>query len=262
MRSEEETPPIHRYSEAELADLGQFEIRGEPSEDWHARFLKRLKLQKATNEFLTREGALATISDSRRANGVLQVSGGGSYEVGGNVGVPAVVLARESYDSLKRLLDAGKAVEIELDITARFHDEDKNLYDTLAEIPGSGPHPEVVMAGAHLDSWHSGTGATDNAVGCAVVMEAVRILKALDVKPRRTLRVGLWTGEEEGLLGSIAYVKKHFASRPETTDPQEKELPEDLRKETWPITPLPEHAKLSAYFNVDNGGGRLRGIYK
>lgn len=259
--SEEETPPIHRYSESELADLGKFEIRGEPGEDWHERFLKRLALQKATNEFLTQEGALATVSTSSRANGLLQVSGGGSYEPGANVGVPAVVLARESFDSLKRLLDAGKAVELELDVTSRFHDEDKNLYDTLAEIPGSEREPEVVMAGAHLDSWHSGTGATDNAVGCAVVMEAARILKALGVKPRRTIRVALWTGEEEGLLGSIAYVKAHFVSRPPTTDPQEKALPEDLRKPTWPLTPLPANAKLSAYFNLDNGGGRIRGIY-
>jgi carboxypeptidase Q len=260
-KSEEEAPPIQRYSAAELADLGQYEIRGDREEDWHERFLKRERLQKATNELLLQEGVLATVSVSRRANGLLQVSGGGSYEPGGNVGVPAVVLARESYDSLKRLLDAGKKVELELDVAARFHDEDKNLYDTLAEIPGTGREPEVVMAGAHLDSWHGGTGATDNAVGCAVVMEAVRILKALGVKPRRTIRVGLWTGEEEGLLGSIAYVRAHFASRPATTDPKEKELPEDMRKETWPITPSAEHAKLSAYFNLDNGGGRVRGVY-
>jgi carboxypeptidase Q len=259
--SEEEESPVHRYSEAELGDLSKFEIPGDSEEDWHERFKKREKLRKAANDFLTQEGVIATLSVSARANGLLRVTGGGSYEPGANVGVPAVVVTRETFDSLKRLLDAEKPVELELDVAARYHDEDRKLYDTLAEIPGSTKNPEVVMAGAHLDSWHGGTGATDNAVGCAVVMEAVRILKALGVQPRRTIRVGLWTGEEEGLLGSLAYVRAHFASRPETTDPAEKEFPEDLRKLTWPITPLAEHARLSAYFNIDNGGGKIRGLY-
>src|SRR5262249_17245076 len=151
--------------------------------------------------------------------------------------------------------------EVEVDVAARFHDDDMKLYDTLAEIPGSGPNPEVVMVGAHLDSWHTGTGATDNAVGCAVVMEAARILKALGVQPRRTIRVAPWSAEEEGLLGSIAYVKAPLATRPPNTDPKQKDLPEDLKEETWPLTPLPEHARLAAYFNVDNGGGKIRGIY-
>ncbi|HEV7518953.1 MAG TPA: M20/M25/M40 family metallo-hydrolase [Thermoanaerobaculia bacterium] len=259
-RSEEDEAPVHRYSQAELGDLAKFELPDRES-GWRPRVARRYKLQQAINEFLTREGVLATISGSSRGNGILRVTGGGSWEPGVNVGVPSLVLARESYDSLTRLVDDGKAVELEVDVAARFHDEDRNLYDTVAEIPGSGPQGEVVMAGAHLDSWHSGTGATDNAVGCAVVMEAVRILNALGVKPRRTLRVALWTGEEQGILGSGAYVKAHFATRPATTDPKQKELPEGLREETWPITLLPEHAKLVAYFNVDNGGGKIRGIY-
>ncbi len=260
--SEGEVAPIHRYSQAELGDLAQYDIPGEHTEDWRQRALRRHRLQKATNEFLSQEGALAAVAVSARGNGLLRVTGGGSWVPGENVGIPSVILAHESYESLRRLLAAGKKVELEVDVAARFHDEDKNLYDTIAEIPGTGgPRGEVVMAGAHLDSWHSGTGATDNAVGCAVVMEAVRILKALGVKPRRTIRVALWTGEEEGLLGSIAYVKAHFASRPPVTDPKQKEIPADLRDDTWPITPLPEHARLSAYFNLDNGGGKIRGIY-
>jgi Zn-dependent M28 family amino/carboxypeptidase len=129
----------------------------------------------------------------------------------------------------------------------------------VAEIAGSDKRDEIVMAGAHLDSWHTGTGATDNAAGSAVVMEAARILKALGVKPRRTIRFALWTGEEQGLFGSIAYVRQHFASRPENT--AQKDIPEYFREETWPLQIKPEHAKLSAYFNLDNGGGRIRGIY-
>ena len=117
------------------------------------------------------------------------------------------------------------------------------------------------MLGAHLDSWHGGTGATDNGAGSAACMEAVRILKMAGIKPRRTIRIALWTGEEEGLLGSRAYVKEHFASRPEPTDPKEKELPEYLRRPTGPLQLKPEYVKLAAYFNIDNGTGKLRGIY-
>jgi Zn-dependent M28 family amino/carboxypeptidase len=117
------------------------------------------------------------------------------------------------------------------------------------------------MVGAHLDSWHGGTGATDNGAGCAVMMEAVRILKTLGVKPRRTIRIALWSGEEQGLLGSAAYVRQHFASRPESTDPEQLKLPLRMRDDTWPLQLTPEHGRLAAYFNVDNGGGKIRGIY-
>jgi len=117
------------------------------------------------------------------------------------------------------------------------------------------------MVGAHLDSWHGGTGATDNAAGSAVAMEAVRILKALDVKPRRTIRIALWTGEEEGLLGSKAYVAQHFATRPESKDPKQQSLPSFLRTAAGPLQRKPEWEKLSVYFNLDNGTGKIRGVY-
>ncbi len=152
-------------------------------------------------------------------------------------------------------------LELEVDVASRFYDDDLMAYDTIAEIPGTDLADQVVMVGAHLDSWHTGTGATDNGAGCAVVMEAVRILEALGIHPRRTIRVGLWSGEEEGLLGSHAYVEHHFAARPAPEDPEQKALPEYLREEHGPLTLKPEHAKLAAYFNLDNGGGRIRGIY-
>ena len=117
------------------------------------------------------------------------------------------------------------------------------------------------MLGAHLDSWHGGTGATDNAAGSAIAMEAIRILKATGIKPRRTIRIGLWSGEEEGLLGSKAYVKDHFGSHAEPTDPKELAMPDFLRKDDTPLTLKADQAKVSAYFNVDNGTGKIRGVY-
>jgi Zn-dependent M28 family amino/carboxypeptidase len=117
------------------------------------------------------------------------------------------------------------------------------------------------MLGAHLDSWHTGTGATDNGAGSVVMMEAVRILKALDVKPRRTIRIALWSGEEQGLLGSQFYVQQHFGSRPAMEDPEMKGVPTLLRREAGPVTIKPEQAKVAAYFNVDNGSGKIRGVY-
>src|SRR5262249_44058747 len=139
-RSDDDEAPVHRYSATELADLGKFEIESR-SEDWHPRALRRIRLGRAMNEFLTKEGALAVIGKSSRPNGILQVSGGGSYRPGENVGVPTLVMAQEPFSQIERLLQAGKPVELEVDVAARFHDEDTKLYDTLAEIPGSGVNP-------------------------------------------------------------------------------------------------------------------------
>jgi Zn-dependent M28 family amino/carboxypeptidase len=172
-----------------------------------------------------------------------------------------VVLIPEDYNRILRLLERGPEVELEVDVDAAFLDGDPTANNTVAEIPGTGAAGEVVMVGAHLDSWHGGTGATDNAAGCAVAMEAVRILRALAVAPRRTIRIALWSGEEQGLLGSAAYVAEHFASRPEPEDPAERELPPGLRQNPGPLTVKPDHTRLTAYFNLDNGGGRIRGVY-
>jgi Zn-dependent M28 family amino/carboxypeptidase len=162
---------------------------------------------------------------------------------------------------MARLLEQKKDVELELNIANTFHDEDNMQYNTIAEIPGSDKKDEIVMVGAHLDSWQSGTGATDNGAGTVVMMEAMRILKAVDAKPRRTIRVGLWTGEEQGLLGSQFYVQQHFGARPTMSDPDMKDMPTLLRREAGPVTVKPEQAKVSVYLNVDNGSGRLRGVY-
>jgi Zn-dependent M28 family amino/carboxypeptidase len=156
--------------------------------------------------------------------------------------LPQIVVAGEHYGRLLRLLDKKVPVALEIDVKNRFVDTDLNSLNVIAELPGSDKADEVVMIGAHFDSWHSGTGATDNGVSSAVMMEALRILKATGLQPRRTIRMGLWTGEEQGLLGSRAYVKEHFADR-----------------ETMALKP--EHAKLALYLNMDNGGGVFRGVY-
>ncbi len=169
--------------------------------------------------------------------------------------IPQIVLSKEHYNRLVRMIEAGEKVTIATELQVQFHDKDLMAYNTVAEIPGSDLKEEVVMLGGHIDSWHSGTGATDNGAGVSVAMEAVRIIKALDLKPRRTIRVGLWSGEEEGLLGSRAYVREHFGKNPAggfgVAEPDVKESAE----------PRPEYARFSGYFNLDNGTGKIRGVY-
>jgi len=145
----------------------------------------------------------------------------------------------EDYGRISRLLAGRASVELEFDIVNRTYPEGRTSYNVIAEIPGTDKADEVVMLGGHLDSWHAGTGATDNAIGCAVMMEAVRILQALGLKPRRTIRIALWSGEEQGLLGSQAYVKQHFGSFE---------------------APKPESTKFAGYLNIDSGTGRARGM--
>ncbi len=183
---------------------------------------------------------------------------------------PQVALSIEHYNRLARSIEAGERVRISVNLDAQFIDEDPTAYNTVAEIPGTDLKDEVVMLGGHLDSWHGGTGATDNAAGVAVAMEAVRILKALDLQPRRTIRIALWSGEEQGLLGSRAYVEQHFGKL-ETPRPTPQPTPAPGEAEKQPTTQptpapgrlitKPEYEKLSAYYNLDNGTGRIRGVY-
>lgn len=251
------------HSADDLRKLTRFEIPEDTNRvESRKRGLERARLRRQLNEFLVEEKVLATLSVSSRGWGVVRATRGGSYEPGQSAGVPALVLAPETYNPLLRLVEKGQEVELEIEVEARFHDEDRKAYNTVAEIPGTDRGGEIVLAGAHLDSWHGGAGATDNATGSAVVMEAMRILKALNVKPRRTIRVALWSGEEQALLGSGAYVTEHFGSWSGPEDPEFRSL---LPRNYWggegKLSLLPGHAKLSAYFNLDNGSGRIRGVY-
>ena len=170
--------------------------------------------------------------------------------------LPQMVLAAEHYNRLVRMVQKGVTPELEIDIESTYHDGDANCFNIIAEIPGTDLKDEVVMIGAHFDSWHSGTGATDNAIGCGVMIEAMRILKTIGASPRRTIRIALWTGEEQGLLGSRAYVAEHFGTL--------QTPPSAAQGEPRPKSVLeykPQYEKLSTYFNLDNGAGKIRGIY-
>ncbi len=259
-----EKPDLSRYTNEELAKLEQFQIggRGRVPRD-RDRMRREFAFRATLKKFLVDERVLCTVDASRGDYGTVWVQGGGSWRKEEGDGVPAVVLGAEAFGRIQRLLERKVPVELEVDVAADYTDDDPlAASNVLAEIPGTDRRDEVVMLGAHLDSWHGGTGATDNGAGVSAVLEAVRILKAAGLKPRRTIRVGLWGGEEQGLLGSRAWVEKNLASRPEPTDPKEKELPVFLRNAPrGPLTTKPAWQKLYAYFNLDNGGGKVRGIY-
>lgn len=259
-------PDSRRHTEATLADLHHFELpRPATAADRLKRtreFVERQELGEATRRFFADEGVLAAIGISGWDNGIIRVTGGGSRKAGEPVGVPELVMISEHYNPLVRALERKETVRLRVNVDSRFTDQaDQPGYNTVAEIRGSGKADEIVMLGAHMDSWHSGTGASDNAAGVAVMMEAMRILKAVGAKPKRTVRVALWSGEEQGLVGSQAYVAEHFAAYPAPTDPAELKLPAALRTPTGALQRKRDYERFSAYFNLDNGSGRIRGIY-
>lgn len=174
--------------------------------------------------------------------------------------IPQAVLTPEHYNRMIRVLEKGVPVEAEFEIKASYQDQDEMNYNIIAEIPGTDLKDEIVMVGGHFDSWHSGTGATDNAAGSAVAMEVVRIIKTLGLQPRRTIRIGLWGGEEQGLLGSRAYVEQHFGAR-QAAPGGAAGGPGGFGGPQGPLVTKPEHAKFAGYFNLDNGTGKIRGVY-
>ena len=201
------------------------------------RPLTNAQVQAQLNQFLLDNGALVRINDAGRDHGQIRAFDNSTREV--TKAPPTVVMRNEDYGRISRLLADKRQVELEFEIVNRSYPEGRTSYNVIAELPGSDKADEVVILGGHLDSWHAATGATDNAIGCAVMMEAVRILSAIGVKPRRTIRVALWSGEEQGLFGSAAYVRQHFGTF------------EDQK---------PAYGKLSAYLNMDSGTGRIRGM--
>jgi len=253
-------PLVSRMTPAQLAEAETTPIPPAPKGPAPAALALRERMQRQT--FFRSEGVVAIFERGTDAllspvgndmaemgqrvdGGTIVAAGAGSRTGDTGSGVPQVTLAVEHYNRMVRVLEKELPVRVELNIETRFHDEDTpNGFNTIAEIPGCDPalKDEVVILGAHLDSHAGGTGATDNAVGSAAVMEAMRILQAIEARPRRTVRAILWGGEEHGLLGSRAYVKEHFADRA-----------------TMELKPA--HARVAAYFNTDNGGGRIRGIW-
>ena len=199
-----------------------------------------------TLRWMSSQGVSALLlGDASHVGGDIGTNNGASRAAGAPA-IPTVHVSQESYGRIARMVDKKVPVQLELNMQNKFFPENTSSFNILAEIPGTDPalKDEVVMIGAHFDSWHSGTGATDNGAGSGVMLEAIRLLKTLNLKPRRTIRIGLWTGEEQGLLGSAAYVKQHYGLRDSTG-----------------FHPTAEQAKLAAYFNVDNGSGKIRGVY-
>ena len=255
---------LKRYSEQDLEKLAEAPEPGErspmgvpqpngapnamaqalglpPGQPFDMQTFRRLRTR--ITAFLREEGVALVINLPRTGDGgTVFGQSAGQQDVKDPMAVPTVAITAEHYNRIARLLQHKIPVKVEFEVQAAAEDKDLNSVNVIAEIPGGKKKDEIVMIGAHLDSWHGGTGATDNAAGCAVMMEAMRILKSSGVKLDRTVRMGLWGGEEEGLLGSKAYVKAHFAD------------PEVMK-------PSAEHAKLSAYYNYDNGTGKIRGIY-
>ena len=249
-----------RYTGEDLAKLDQFE---QPRYDPAAadRRVKRADWARKLDAFLKAEGAVAFATRSYR-DGKLVTGEGYQFAVGETPSMPGIEIAAEDYRRLARLAKIGPAPTLEVVHDVRFHDADTNAYNVIAEIPGTDPRAGYVMAGAHLDSWVAADGAADNAAGSAMIMEAARILVKTGARPRRTIRFALWAAEEQGLLGSLAYVERHLAKRGTASDPQL--TGEKLYygwSNRWPITPLPGHRDLAAYFNIDNGSGKLRGLY-
>jgi hypothetical protein len=250
-------PVFKRLSDADIAKLDKFE---QPTFDPDAlkKRAERFRLRVVQlDEFLAQEGAVALVTMSR-SEGRLVHGEGYAYRLGRTAKLPAIELAAEDYRRLARLAKVGD-VQLEMENRVHFVDDDHNAYDVIADIPGADPKSGYVMAGAHLDSWVAGDGAADNGAGTVMVMEAARILAALGVHPKRTIRFALWAGEEQGLLGSLAYVEKHLAHR--AADPAFADLPAYFGASSFPVQTLPGFADLDAYFNIDNGSGKLRGLY-
>lgn len=258
--SEPKEAPFQRLSNEDLGKLDEFEQpRYDP--DASNRVEKRLTFALKLDAFLKSEGAVAWARESYR-DAKLVTGEGYLFTRDETPALPGVELAAEDYRRLARLAKAGDAPTLEIDSVVHFDDSDAKAYNIIAEIPGSDPKAGYVMAGAHLDSWVAGDGAADNGAGTAMIMEAARILTATGIKPKRTIRFALWAGEEQGLLGSRAYVEQHLATRGGPNDPPLTGLATYFGwSSRWPITPKPGWGDLAAYFNLDNGSGKVRGIY-
>jgi len=277
-----------RLSEKELlalADAGESgasEFAARLASPFFQQLLKNRMFFIKQLQFLSSEGVALIVSPSRGDGGAIYAEealvaddldmssplasvrsmffGKKAYDENTTSVVPQIVLAVEQYNRLTRMIKAGEKVRMRVSLVSQFSKAALMAHNTIAEIPGSDKADEIVMIGGHMDSWHSGTGATDNGAGVAAAMEAVRIIQALGLKPRRTIRIALWSGEEQGLLGSEAYVAQHFG-KPSGESKDESFLRLIQGGSAKKITRGPEYDKLSAYYNLDNGTGKIRGIY-
>jgi carboxypeptidase Q len=272
----DDAPLSTRYDDKALFDIFRYAYNDHDLEPQHVLsldqmeelFNKRVAFREKIAKFLADEKAVAAIVSGNTSGGTLDDDTGSSlgwfvYLRDHASPLPVATMALENFGRVSRLLAANVPVTIEMNVDTVFTGDHEHGFDTIAEIPGTDAKlkDQVVMVGGHLDSWIAGTGATDDGAGAIVAMEVMRILTALHVQPRRTIRVALWSGEEQGLFGSTGYVTAHFGSFPRSTTPSQLKVPEFIRKPAGPLTLKPEHKLISAYYNIDNGGGKIRGIY-
>ena len=270
-------PLLQHYDEAKLRQIFDYPLDGDfkdqsvesPDPNFWAAVFKQVNSKEKISKFFADEHAVAIFLSSYAGDGGImrddnnEAMGQRVFMADHKQPIPSAVLANEGFGRIARLLQAGLPVTATVNINTQFTGEHEQGYNTIAEIPGTDPNlkDQVVMVGGHLDSWIAGTGATDNGAGAIIAMEAMRILTALHVQPRRTIRIALWSGEEQGEFGSLNYVRNHFATVGLSTDPAQMEVPDFLRQQVGPLKTKPEYGLISGYFNIDNGGGRLLGIY-
>ena len=270
-------PLLQHYDEKKLVQIYQYPLDGDMQEQhffsdgpkfWEDTF-KKINFRERVAKFFADEHASALLVHGWGGDGGIVRDDNGE-QMGENVfrldhkqPIPSAVVSSENFGRVGRLLEHNVPVTVSIAINTEFTGDHEQGYDTIAEIPGTDPKlkDQVVMVGGHLDSWIAGTGATDDGAGAIVAMEAMRILNALHVQPRRAIRIALWSGEEQGEFGSLGYVHQHFATMGLSTKPEELAVPEYMREQVGPLTVKPEHALISGYFNLDNGGGKLLGIF-
>jgi carboxypeptidase Q len=270
-------PLLQHYDENKLTQIYQYPLDGNMDEQhvfsqgpsfWEELF-KKINFKEQVAKFFAEQHAQALLVAGWGGDGGMfrddnsEQMGAESYLPDHKQPIPSAVLSSENFGRVSRLLAHAVPVTVSVAINSEFTGDHEQGYNTIAEIAGTDPKlkDQVVMAGGHLDSWIAGTGATDNGAGVIVAMEAMRILAALHVQPRRTIRIALWSGEEQGDFGSLGYVGQHFGAIGLSTKPEQLAIPEPMRERVGPLTVKPEHALISGYFNLDNGGGKLLGVY-
>jgi carboxypeptidase Q len=270
-------PLLQHYDATKLQKIFDYPLDGDMKEqhiypddpEFWANVFKQVNFKEKISKFFADERAVAILLSSYAGDGGImrddnnEAMGLRVFMADHKQAIPSVVVANEGFGRISRLLEAKVPVTVTVNVNTEFTGDHEQGYNTVAEIPGSDPRlkDQVVMVGGHLDSWIAGTGATDDGAGAIIAMEAMRILTALQVKPRRTIRVALWSGEEEGEFGSLRYVRSHFATVGLSTEPAQLEVPEFLRQQVGPLKTKAEFNLISGYFNIDNGGGKLVGIY-
>jgi carboxypeptidase Q len=270
-------PLLQHYDENKLTQIYQYPLDGNMDEQhvdsggpkfWEDVF-KKVNFKAQVAKFFAEQHAVALLVAGWGGDGGMfrddnaEQMGGDVYLPDHKQPIPSAVLSSENFGRVSRLLEHRVPVTVSVTINTEFTGDHEQGYNTIAEIPGADPNlkDQVVMVGGHLDSWIAGTGATDDGAGAIIAMEAMRILTALHVQPRRTIRIGLWSGEEQGEFGSLGYVHEHFGTIGLSTKPEELAVPTFVRERVGPLKVKPEHALISGYFNLDNGGGKLLGIY-